>query len=64
MQVVKTRGQGGSHGRLRLGAGEGPSAKPSVTPPSGSKYNFAGVVGRLEWQGDAVEEQRKLRDVL
>jgi len=30
--------------------------------PNGSKYNFAEVVGKLQWQGDALEEQRKLRD--
>ena len=30
--------------------------------PNGSKFDFSGVVGRLEWQGDAVEEQRKLRN--
>ena len=69
MKVVATKGQGGSDGPLELGpghsglgAGEEPSAKPNVTPPSGSKYDFAGVVGILEWQGDAVEEQRKLRN--
>jgi hypothetical protein len=30
--------------------------------PNVSKYNFADVVGKLQWQGDALEEQRKLRD--
>jgi hypothetical protein len=25
-------------------------------------YNFSDVVGKLEWCGDAVEEQRKIRD--
>jgi hypothetical protein len=70
MQVVKTKGQVGSDGRLRLDV---PVELPAGTvelvlvvsesaQPNGSKYDFAGVVGRLEWQGDAVEEQRKLRD--
>jgi hypothetical protein len=70
MQVVKTKGEVGSDGRLRLDV---PVELPAgtvelvllvgVSPqPNGSKYDFTGLVGRLEWQGDAVEEQRKLRD--
>ena len=42
-----------------------PARAPSghkVRPFCGSKYNFAEVVGKLQWQGDALEEQRKLRD--
>ena len=27
-----------------------------------NKYNFSDVAGKLEWQGDAVNEQRKIRD--
>ncbi len=26
------------------------------------KYDFSDLVGKLEWQGDAVKEQRRLRD--
>lgn len=26
------------------------------------KYNFSDLVGQLEWQGDAVAEQRRLRN--
>jgi len=26
------------------------------------QYDFSDVVGKLEWQGDAVQEQRKIRD--
>jgi hypothetical protein len=26
------------------------------------KYNFSDLVGKLEWKGDPVAEQRKLRD--
>ena len=70
MQVVKTKGQVGSDGRLRVDV---PVELPAGTVefvlvvsepprPNGSKYDFAGVVGRLEWQGDAVEEQRKMSD--
>jgi hypothetical protein len=27
-----------------------------------NKYDFSDLVGKLEWKGDAVAEQRKLRD--
>ncbi len=27
------------------------------------KYDFSDLAGKLEWQGDAVQEQRKIRDV-
>ena len=70
MQVVKTKGEVGSDGRLRLdvpvelpaGTVELVLVVGSSPQPDGSKYNFTGVVGRLEWQGDALKEQRKLRD--
>ena len=26
------------------------------------KYDFSDLVGKLEWNGDAVKEQRKMRD--
>jgi len=26
------------------------------------QYDFSDVVGKLEWQGNAVQEQRKIRD--
>jgi hypothetical protein len=26
------------------------------------KYDFSDIAGRLQWQGDAVAEQRRLRD--
>jgi len=26
------------------------------------KYKFSDIAGKLEWQGDAVQEQRKIRD--
>jgi hypothetical protein len=26
------------------------------------KYDFSDLIGKLSWQGDAVAEQRKLRD--
>ena len=26
------------------------------------KYDFSDLVGKLHWQGDAVKEQRKMRD--
>jgi len=70
MQVVKTKGEVGADGRLRLdvpvelpaGAVELVLVVGSTPRPNGQKYNFTDVVGKLQWQGDAVEEQRKLRD--
>jgi hypothetical protein len=70
MQIVKTTGEVGTDGRLRLDVPvELPAGTVEFIPvvsepprPNGSKYDFTGVVGRLEWQGDAVEEQRKQRD--
>lgn len=35
--------------------------KPSKGQSEG-KFDFSSVVGRLKWKGDAVKEQRKLRD--
>ena len=30
--------------------------------PQKPEYNFSDLVGKLQWSGDAVAEQRKLRD--
>jgi len=70
MQVVKTKGEVAADGLLRLdvlvelpaGAVELVLVLGSTPQSNGSKYNFADVVGKLQWQGDALEEQRKLRD--
>jgi hypothetical protein len=36
---------------------------PVPTPqPSSPNYDFSDLVGRLTWQGNAVETQRALRD--
>ena len=32
-----------------------------VSRPKG-KYDFSDLVGKLKWQGDAVKEQRSIRD--
>ncbi|MFK5895051.1 MAG: hypothetical protein QM504_17700 [Pseudomonadota bacterium] len=34
----------------------------SKSVPSKEKYDFSDVAGKLEWSGDAVQEQRKIRD--
>lgn len=41
--------------------------KPLPNKPNGSKrfkqtYDFSDLSGKLEWQGDSITEQRKLRD--
>ena len=70
MQVVKTKGEVGPDGRLRLdvpvelpaGTVELVLVVGSTAKPNGQKYDFTDVVGKLQWQGDALEEQRKLRN--
>ncbi len=70
MQVVKTKGEVGPDGWLRLdvpvelpaGAVELVLAVGRTPQPKGQKYNFADVVGKLQWQGNAIAEQRKLRN--
>ena len=70
MQVVKTKGEVGADGRLRLdvpvelpaGAVELVLVVGGTPESNGYKYNFDAVVGKLQWQGDALEEQRKLRN--
>ena len=70
MRVLKTRGEVGVDGRLRL---ELPVELPAgpvelvlvlSTTPGGNeaKYNLSDLVGQLQWAGDAVREQRNLRD--
>jgi hypothetical protein len=37
----------------------------SATPPKNGKkplYDFSDLVGKLQWQGDAVSQQRRMRD--
>jgi hypothetical protein len=68
MQVVKTKGEVGADGRLRLdvpvelpaGAVELVLVVSTARERNGDR--FADVVGKLQWQGDALQEQRKLRD--
>jgi hypothetical protein len=70
MQVVKAKGEVGPDGRLRLdvpvelpaGAVELVLVVDRTPQPNGSKYDFADIVGKLQWQGDGLAEQRKLRD--
>lgn len=70
VRVLKTKGEVGPDGRLRVDI---PAELPEGTielvlvlgsnPPSnGARYDFSEVVGRLQWKGDAVREQRLLRD--
>lgn len=36
------------------------AAQPEI--PASKKYDFSDFVGKLQWEGDALAEQRKLRD--
>ncbi|MEM8717808.1 MAG: hypothetical protein AAGE84_00675 [Cyanobacteria bacterium P01_G01_bin.39] len=33
-----------------------------TSSPTNTNYDFSDLAGKLSWQGDAVETQRKLRD--
>ncbi|MCC6725958.1 MAG: hypothetical protein IT258_15730 [Saprospiraceae bacterium] len=37
-----------------------PSVEPQ--PPAPSRYDFSDLAGKLEWKGDAVVQQRLMRD--
>ena len=68
MQVVKTKGEVGPDGRLRLdvpvelpaGTVELVVVVDSTPQPNGSRYNSADIVGKLRWQGAALAEQREI----
>ena len=70
VQVLKTKGEIGVDGRLRVDIPVELPAGPvelvmvlgGVPPSNGTKYNFSDLAGRLQWKGDAVREQRILRD--
>jgi hypothetical protein len=36
--------------------------KSNPSTPPNARYDFSDLTGKLEWQGDAVDEQRRLRD--
>ncbi|MCB0562182.1 MAG: hypothetical protein H6573_02135 [Lewinellaceae bacterium] len=40
-----------------------PPASSPVNPPSeAGRYDFSDIAGKLEWTGDALTQQRMLRD--
>ncbi len=57
MQVVKTKGEIGADGRLRLdvpvelpaGAVDLVVVVSRTSQPNGSKYDFSGFAGKLQW---------------
>jgi hypothetical protein len=70
VRVLKAKGEVGSDGRLRVdipvelpeGVIELVLVLGGAPPSNGAKYDFSGIAGRLQWEGDAVREQRILRD--
>jgi hypothetical protein len=70
MQTLKLDTVIGPDGHLRLDvATQLPPGKAEVVivaSPAvnghGPRYDFSDLAGRLQWQGDAVAEQRRLRD--
>lgn len=66
MQTLKLKSQVDKDGHLRLDV---PTDLPAgevelvlVIAPARVGYDFSDLAGGLRWQGDAVKEQRKLRD--
>ena len=72
MQTLTLIGQIDTNGHLRLDV---PTQFPpgevelvlvinpvSSTSASSPKYDFSNLVGKLQWQGDAIAAQRTLRD--
>jgi len=41
---------------------EQPASLLADGEPTSPKYDFSDLVGKLEWKGDAVDEQRLLRE--
>ena len=37
-------------------------APPTAVPTRPSRYDFSDLAGKLEWKGNAIIEQRRLRD--
>jgi len=72
VQVVKSEGEVGAEGRLRpdvpaelpAGAVEPVLVVGNAPQPNGEKYSSSDVVEKPEWPGDALGEQRKLRNGL
>jgi len=43
-------------------AGVGDAPEEVGERPHSARYDFADLVGRLQWSGDPLSEQRRLRD--
>lgn len=39
-----------------------PPTAPAMGEPAPRKYDFSDLAGKLEWKGDAIAQQRLLRD--
>jgi len=48
--------------RLLAGAEEAVAHKTGKKELKSTTYDFSSFVGKLDWSGDAVKEQRKLRN--
>ena len=70
MQTLKLNAEISPDGHLRLDVATqlspGKAEVVIVAIPAGDgrapRYDFSDLAGRLQWQGDAVAEQRGLRD--
>lgn len=66
MQTLKLKSQVDKDGHLRLDV---PTDLPAgdvdlvlMIAPAPGNYDFSDLAGALRWRGDAIREQRKLRD--
>lgn len=69
MQVIKSNGNIDEDGFLHVGLSTQlpPGTVEFVIvihpgPKDSQPYDFSDIAGKLKWQGDAVEAQRRLRD--
>lgn len=69
MQTIKLKSHIDMDGHLRLDIHTNLPAGDvelvlviSTDSASKSRYDFSDLTGKLDWKGDAVQEQRKLRD--
>ena len=66
MQIVKIREKVRKDGQLKINIPNLESGDKEIIviieDSNVDRYDFTRLSGRLQWQGDAVKEQRKLRN--
>lgn len=66
MQIVKLKGRVRRDGHLKLDIPNLETGEKEIViiieNNNTDRYDFSGLSGTLQWRGDAVKEQRKLRN--